>query len=325
MIIHSQYRKSEASFRQSQGEMGSHVDNVPVTLSPKKTRDRSGKTQATEGSPRGHSRIRRYGDMNKLRAAHLARTFDTQIIFGQAVDDRETRRYRRAQSAIPLDDGKTPLAAGGGRRRPMADGAAWTSGGRRIIPGSMVFMSHLDNGMAVADRLIDQKSPLSDGVIAPLDGDTRRWLNAERKSQAAAASREPPVWIPKEGRKTVKITSLSDTLANEADPSDPLSLTKDIPNDVKSSGNMLDQQGSSVPRAPSPMKRESEDYTPRPHLCEEDWSTIKAEREGVRDQAGGVHLSGSGDDSIQKGWHQQVAPRPRDPPSDTYRSSLVFG
>lgn len=323
-LIHPQdtheYRKSETSFHPSQD---SHVANVPVTLSPKQTRDRSSRTQAAEGNPGGHFRAR-YGDSNKLRAAHLARTFDTQIIFGEATDDRETRRQRRAQSAIPLDDGKTPLAAGGGRRRPTADGAAWTSGGRRIIPGSMVFMSHLDKGMMVADRLLDQKSPLGDSIVAPLDGNTRRWLNADKKSQAAAASREPPVWIPKQRRKSVKISSLSDTLANDVDRSDPISLTKVTSNDVESSGNRLDQQGSSAQQVPSSMKRESDDDTPRPQPCEEEWSTAKAEREGVPDRRDGGYLSGSGDPTQQDLRHQ-VAPRPRHPPSDTYRSSLVFG
>lgn len=237
----------------------------------------------------------------------------------------------------------------------MAEGAAWTPGGRRSVPGSRVFMSHLGNGMTVsrdeADRLIDQKSLLSektvgDSVGAPLDGDTRRWLNADKKSRAAAASREPPVWIPKQGRKSVKIASLSDTLANagnDAHPSDSLCLTKFASNDAKidascsdtneSNGNMSDQQGSPTKRTPSPMKRASEDYARRALPCEEEWSprtsstcirTAKAERVGVPDRWDDGHISGSGDPTHQD-WRQRVAPQPRHPPSDTYRSSLVFG
>lgn len=69
----------------------------------------------------------------KLRAAHLSRTFNSQIFFGR---EEETRQPRHQTVRRSGGGGKLPPPAGGGRAGRLAEGAAWTPGGRRHVPGS---------------------------------------------------------------------------------------------------------------------------------------------------------------------------------------------
>ncbi len=143
----------------------------------------------------------------RLRSALLSRTFDSQIFFGgggggggegEGEDGGGPHRGRcRGSGADVSEDGRPlplPPPAGGGKLGRVAEGAAWTPGGRRLIPGSKAFVSHLGNGM-VAKRAAagDVGNDGDDGASSTSDNAPL----TTRKSRAAAAARAPPVWVPK--------------------------------------------------------------------------------------------------------------------------------
>lgn len=73
----------------------------------------------------------------KLRSALLSRTFDSQISFGSSAP----REGHGSQSMLTGGSGgNLPPPAGGGRAARVAEGAAWTPGGRRHVLGSKVRM-----------------------------------------------------------------------------------------------------------------------------------------------------------------------------------------
>ena len=153
----------------------------------------------------------------KLRGAILSRTFDSQISFGTE-GDGEVTHDRGPIDGVEIDDG-SPRPAGGGRGARIAEGAAWTPGGRRLIPGSKAFVSHLGNGMRVTrgkggGSISDRWSPTALENNTTADGDGREVsgllvkgrkghsANFEEECRATAAAREPPIWIPQKPRKS---------------------------------------------------------------------------------------------------------------------------
>ena len=298
----------------------------------------------------------------KLRAEHLARTFNSQITFGVEQDTREVQRPSRngkSEGVIPLAEDGIPLAAGGGRSRRVAEGAAWTSGGRRLVPDSKVFMSHLGVGMRVARdeacRLVDCSSPFSgtrpgDPSVAPLDGDTRRWTSAERKACAAAASRELPVWMPLHNRlESRQPAGASDTLADTENCRrlDHLLPDASVSTGVKTEAlhSTANESTSNVPElrmstrhvvAPSTHET-SEDCARKEALPREVYEgecnpsgfssyvwPAKAGRKGFLDRRGCGFLFGSGD-VTQRDRRRGMSAKSEKVVSDTYRSNLVLG
>lgn len=156
-------------------------------------------------------------ESRKLRGAILSRTFDSQISFGTE-GDGEVTNDRGPIDGAEIDDG-APRPAGGGRGARIAEGAAWTPGGRRLIPGSKAFVSHLGNGMRVAQgedggsSISDRWSPAAFENKTITDGDGREVsglvkgrkghsVNFEEECRATAVEREPPIWIPQKPRKS---------------------------------------------------------------------------------------------------------------------------
>ncbi|CAM9380713.1 unnamed protein product, partial [Ectocarpus sp. 12 AP-2014] len=137
-------------------------------------------------------------DQNRLlRSAVLSRTFDSQILFGSTneEDHDSIGRFQRPGAAEGDDAGKPPPPpAGGGRVGRVAEGAAWTPGGRRLIPGSKAFASHLSSGM------LTKNEPGAEDDYRT--NNASKELVSARKSRAAAAARKPPVWVPKPDPKS---------------------------------------------------------------------------------------------------------------------------
>lgn len=147
----------------------------------------------------GRSGVRPSDQNRLLRSAVLSRTFDSQILFGSnnEGDDDSIGRFQRPGAAEGDGAGKPPPPpAGGGRVGRVAEGAAWTPGGRRLIPGSKAFVSHLGSGM-----LTKNEPSAEDDYRA---NNASKELVSARKSRSAAAARKPPVWVPKPDPKSAR-------------------------------------------------------------------------------------------------------------------------
>lgn len=208
------------------GSGGQHGSSRPGVVPPPSEGRESSFESLREGRAAG-SRVGRRScsrpseENRKLRGAILSRTFDSQISFG-AEGDGAVIHDRETVDAAEIDDG-APRPAGGGKGARIAEGAAWTPGGRRLIPGSQAFVSHLGNGMRVtrgADggSVSDRWSPASFENITTAAGGGRAVLGLakgrkghsvsfEEECRAAAAAREPPIWIPQKPQKSAHFTA----------------------------------------------------------------------------------------------------------------------
>lgn len=179
-----------------------HFSAQPVVLPPNEGREGSfsnlKESRAAGSSQGGRSNVGPSEENRQLRSAQLSRTFDSQILFGSIEGDKALGRYQHREIAAERDNERPPpAAAGGGRVGRIAEGAAWTPGGRRLVPGSKAFVSHLDNGMMAKKTTTVE----DDGAGSTASGNL---LFSARKSRAAAATREPPIWIPKPDPKSAR-------------------------------------------------------------------------------------------------------------------------
>lgn len=184
-----------------------HFSAPPVVLPPNVGREGSFNSlrecRAAGSGLGGRSSVGPSEENRQLRSAQLSRTFDSQILFGSNQGEEEVLGcYQRPGIAAETDNGRPPPPppppAGGGRVGRMAEGAAWLPGGRRLVPGSKAFVSHLDNGM-MAKKFATVED--NDGASSTTSGSI---TFSARKSRAAAAARELPVWIPKPDPKSTR-------------------------------------------------------------------------------------------------------------------------
>ncbi|CAM9464736.1 unnamed protein product, partial [Hapterophycus canaliculatus] len=173
-----------------------HFSSPAVFRSPNEGREQSFNTlresRAAGSGCSGRSSVGPSDENRMLRSALLSRTFDSQICFGGREGENEAPgRFQRAGATEDDHERAPPPPAGGGRVGRVAEGAAWTPGGRRLIPGSTAFTSHLGSGM-MAKTL---ESGVEDGANGESLGP--RFSVTNSRALEASAVREPPVWIPK--------------------------------------------------------------------------------------------------------------------------------
>lgn len=178
-----------------------HFSTPPVFLPPNEGREQSfnrlRESRAAGSGHGGRSGIGPSEENRVLRFALLSRTFDSQIFFGGSEEEDEALRRCRRPGATKGDAERAPPPpAGGGRIGRVAEGAAWTPGGRRLIPGSTAFTSHLGSGM-MAKTLGNVSEGGANG-----ESIGRRFLAGSSRAPEASVAREPPVWIPKLDPKT---------------------------------------------------------------------------------------------------------------------------
>lgn len=257
--------------------------------------------------------------------------------------------------------------AGSGRVGRVAEGAAWIPGGRRLIPGSKAFTSHMNNGMRVtrdkAGRLIEQgwRPRNSSGIdnheaVVGLEGD-RLGSALARRSQAAAETRQAPVWIPQDLRSNrTAAAEMGNHDARErrgsTSPFEPVSLAQLAGTDLKrearggqdddrrvlgDAATSLRRDGSVPPTvAEAPTYRINCATTDQPvrHEFEEERSSVCSGHEMA-----GRAVDGRGGHGGQFDWWGGSVPftgrariggagggssRSKNV-SDTYKSSLIFG
>lgn len=173
-----------------------HFSTPPVSHPPNKGREQSfnnlRESRAAGSGQGGRSSVGPSDENRMLRSALLSRTFDSQIFFGGSEGGNEALRRFQRPGAIEGDvDAAPPPPAGGGRVGRMAEGAAWTPGGRRLISGSTAFTSHLGSGMMAKTH----ENAEEDGGNGENLG--VRFTARDSGTPEASAEREPPVWIPK--------------------------------------------------------------------------------------------------------------------------------
>lgn len=291
----------------------------------------------------------------RLRATLLSKMFDSQIYFGKTESAPEQRVGSEYTNRRP---------AGGGRVGRMAEGAAWTPGGRRLIAGSKAFVSHLGHGMRVtrdeAGRRIEKPSPpgntsTDDRGALPSEGTAKTREASENRSRAAAASRETPVWIPQQWAEGRTAAGCGRRAAASACPGrtpfhsvslaqlcgdagfDARGETADANKGVPSAGT------TSCAEATQPAVKPTGGYI-RDELSSEDCDGERSsERSLARSSDGRVKGNkaafdwwGGGNMSENEGGTRSegtgrvdrgrgVMPRSKHVVSDTYKSSLVFG
>lgn len=298
----------------------------------------------------------------RLRSAMLSRTFDSQIFFGGGGGSGSKGEggegggapggRRWGSGADGSEDGRPlplPPPAGGGRLGREAEGAAWTPGGRRLIPGSTAFVSHLGSGM------VAKRAAAGDVGDDGHDGASSTSSNTPltvRKSRAAAV-RTPPVWVPRLDPQSG--TTPAAIAADNTRPPGSVSLAQLMgssgggggdgdPGSRQSQSQRRADGGISLatkhaPRAQPPLPpRHAVDHTRRPasgkgHEEERrsDRSAGSADTEraggGGFDWWGGGSASEAGKEPAREGAVGEarvMRPRPKTV-SDTYKSSLVFG
>lgn len=349
-----------------------HYSNSPRVLSPHDGRaasfdslreNRAAGSGLGDRSGTGPSKENR-----RLRNALLSRTFDSQIAFGR---EEETLRDFPSSTVAESDHGSLQ-PAGSARVGRVAEGAAWTSGGRRLILGASAFTSHLGNGLRVtrdeAGRIIERPSPpcgngtADDDLVRLLpEGDNRRSAALARKSKAAAAAREPPVWIPPQGLRGKRMggggriytstdRGTGPTIGPDKSPSHPVSLAQVAGGDtvdVKHGGEQRKEDrvphddGMSTPSicAAPPTTSTTAACNRNEFSGEEFQEERSAERSSVCSSHGRVHAAefdwwggGTMESRVTPGREgmgridggRGVTAR-ANTVSDTYKSSLVFG
>jgi len=281
----------------------------------------------------------------RLRSALLSRTFDSQIVFGGGGSKGEGEEgvgapgaHRRGSGADGSEDGRPlplplPPPAGGGKTGRMAEGAAWTPGGRRLIPGSQAFVSHLGSGMVAKRAAAGDVG--NDGEDGASSTNSDALLTA-RKLRVAAAARAPPVWVPRLDPQSSTPAAIA---ADNTRPPGSVSLAQ-LMGGGGGGGDPGSRRCKYAPQAQPPLP-------PRPAVCharsttsgegyEEERrsecppSRADTERAGrVFDWWGGGSASDAGEElaregSASVGGARVSRPRPKTV-SDTYKSSLVFG
>lgn len=323
-----------------------HFSSPPAVLPPNEGREGSFnvlKESRAAGSGLGRRSNVGPSDENRmLRSAQLSRTFDSQIFFGSSEGEAEALERFQKPGAPGTDDRKPPPPppAGGGRVGRVAEGAAWTPGGRRLIPGSKAFVSHLGTGMmAKKDAFADD-----DGEASSTSSSSTMLLSA-RKTRARAAARAPPVWIPKlDPKSSVPAAFAADASGNVAVNDTTLPGATTLAQLMDSGGDShyghgRDQHmadGGIFPdgkhRAPSPSTP-TVDRNRKPNMSERHvegrylgqssvYAATKEER--AFDWWGGAGVSDTDTARGRVVASSVFKPRPKTV-SDTYKSSLVFG
>ena len=288
----------------------------------------------------------------KLRSALLSRTFDSQIFFGSSGEggggegeEGEARGRRRNSGANGSDDDGRPLPlpppAGGGKLGRVAEGAAWTPGGRRLIPGSRAFTSHLGSGMMAKKATSGE----DDDGASTTSSHALLTASKSRAAAAAAATRAPPVWVPRldpQSNTPAAITA-------DARPPGSVSLAQLVRSGENGDPSSWDGQNhrQADVEIPPASKRAPRSQPPQPSIMDHTRSPFSGEEyeerrrpdrptggavtgragEGGFDWWGGGTASDAGNEPAREGavgGTRVSRPRPK-VVSDTYKSSLVFG
>lgn len=273
-----------------------------------------------------------------LRSALLSRTFESQILFGSGGGEDEALERFGRPGARTTHNERPPPAAGGGRMGRVAEGAAWTPGGRRLIPGSKAFVSHLRSGMmarkdASAENDEEASSTSSGSFV----------LLSAKKSRELAAARAPPVWIPKpDPRSSTPIAVATDTsgkvAASDRRVSGSISLAQLMDSGGDSSsghGHVRHTKGGEISSnghrtAPSPStpdrnhNTETSEKNGQGRCMDQPSVYAAAEKEPAFDWWGGAGVSDTDTGRERAVGRPIFRPRPKSV-SDTYKSSLVFG
>lgn len=325
-----------------------HYSSPPAILPPNEGREGSFKilreSRAAGSGLGGRSSVGPSDENRMLRSAVLSRTFDSQIFFGSVEGEEEVlRRFQRPAAPGNDDDGRPPPPpAGGGRVGRVAEGAAWTPGGRRLIPGSKAFVSHLGSGMmAKKDACVED----DDEASSTNSSNTNSMLLSARKSRARAAARAPPVWIPKpDPKSSMPVAVAADTsgkaVVNDTRLSGSISLAQLMDSgrdshsrhgrDQHTADGRISPDGKH--RAPSPStpavernlsantneKRDEGRYSDQPSVY------AVTEKARAFDWWGGAGVSDTDAERERVVRGSGFTPRPKTV-SDTYKSSLVFG
>lgn len=329
-----------------------------MVLPPNEGREGSFKTlresRAAGSGLGGRSSVGPSDENRMLRSAQLSKTFDSQIFFGDNSSEggeEALGRYQRPGAPGTTGDGRPPPPppppAGGGRLGRVAEGAAWTPGGRRLIPGSKAFVSHLGSGMmARKDARVEDDGEASSTRSS--SSTTTVLPSAKAKVfRARPAARAPPVWIPEPDPKSSMPAAVAADTSGDPGVNDrrllsgSLSLAQfmDSGGDshsghgvgrLKTDGG-VSPDGKHMP-APSPStptvdrnrntktsdKHDEGRFSGQPSVC----AVTKKERAFDWWGGGGVSDADTGRDRVVRGSVSN--PRPKTV-SDTYKSSLVFG
>lgn len=329
------------------GNIGNdHYSSPPAVLPPNKDREGSFKSlkesRAAGSGLGGRSGVGPSDENRVLRSALLSRTFDSQIFFGSSEGEEEALgRYQRS-GAPGTDDGRPPPPpAGGGRVGRVAEGAAWTPGGRRLIPGSKAFISHLGSGMMARK----DASAEEDDEEARSTTSSNSMLLSARKSRARAAARAPPVWIPKpDPKSSMPVAVAADTCGDVAVNGGRLSGSISLAQLMDGGGDSHSGHGRDQHKPSGGISPHGQHPAPSPSTPTVDRNgNIKTREKNDNGRCSGqppVHVvtkkerafdwwGGAGVSDTDTGRERAVGssvskPRPKSV-SDTYKSSLVFG